>query len=524
MTRIKRSVVVTLAALVASLAATFAAAAPATPAGAATSGSNGGSVVADIPSYPNDMNPYSPTVDNISLLVWNSFWEYLVQPSWDGSKIVPMLAKSWQVSNGGETYTFNLRSGVKFSDGTPLTSADVVYSLNNAFTQSGSQISFLSSTVTSVTAPDSQTVVIQLNKQWPYLLADLSGFNAAILPSALIAREGMDAFLKQPIGTGPFAISSTSPGSSITLNRNPYYWASGQPHLHSVTFEVVSSDVARANAVQGGQAQIAMAPPGNTVSSLESDSSVHVDKLPGSEVETLLLNVDKAPLGNLKVRQAISLAIDRPAIVKAGLFGFGSPASTFLVGPAPLTHQDTSLDLYSFDLNQAKALMKSSGVHTPVDLTLLVSPGSAQDAIATVAQQELAKIGIQVKVDQEDYGTVTSDLSSENFTMATNNWDDYVGDASEQPLFWIDPSYCCQAYFTNYDNPAATALVHAAVNTTNTSRVQPMFNSVQRSVARSAHAIPLYYPTFLYATSSKVQGFTVNPFGTWSLAQMSLKQ
>jgi peptide/nickel transport system substrate-binding protein len=473
-------------------------------------------------SFPNDMNPLSPTVDNVSLLVWNAFWEYLVQPSADGAKIVPMLAKSWTISPDQKTYTFELRPGVKFSNGTPLTTSDVVTSLHNAFTNSGSQIEFLSKKVASLKATGPSTVQIKLREPWSYLLADLSGFNAAILPQSLIKQEGYKKFLANPVGTGPFKITGTSPGSSITMARNSYYWDTGKPHLNTITFNVIDSDVARANAVQGGTADVAMAPPGNQVSTLQSNSSLHVYKFPGSEVETLLLNTKRPPLDNAKVRQAISLALDRKGIVASGLFGLGDPASTFIVGPAPLTHQNTSLNLYSFDLNKAKSMMQSSGVKTPVSIPLTVSTGSAQEAIATIAQQDLAKVGIQVKVTQTDYGTAASAMSSERFTMITNNWDDYVGDASEQPLFWIDPAFCCAAYFTQYDNPDAINLVHRAVNATDPSTTTQLFDQVQQSVATTAHAIPLYFPTFIYVATSKLTGFTVNPFGTWSFPDMAL--
>jgi peptide/nickel transport system substrate-binding protein len=495
---------------------------PGTTAAKTTGGGRATTLTAALSSFPSDMNPYSPTVDNVSLLVWNAFWEYLVQPSNNGSAIVPMLAQSWKVSPNQKTYTLTLRPGVKFSDGTPLTTADVIYSLHNAFTQSGSQIGFLSKTVSSITAPDASTIAIHLRTPWPYLLDDLSGFNAAILPSNLIKREGYKKFLQHPVGTGPFEISSISPGSSITMVRNPHYWQSGKPSLKSITFNVISSDVARATAVQGGTADVAMTPPGNQVPTLEQDTAVHVYKFPGSEVEVLLLNVKKPPLDNQDVRQAISLALDRAGIVKTGLFGLGTPASTFLVGPAPLTHQDMALNLYSFDLHKAAALMKASGVKTPVSIPLIVSSGSAQQAIATVAQQDLAKIGIQLKIISLDYGSAASDMSAGRFTMITNNWDDYVGDASEQPLFWIDPAFCCSAYFTNYTNPAAISLVHRAVNATSPSTASQLFDSVQRSVATTAHAIPLYYPTFLYLATNKLAGFNVNPFGTWSFPDMAL--
>ena len=470
------------------------------------------------------MNPYSPTVDNVSLLVWNAFWEYLVQPSADGSTFEPMLASSWTVSPDQKTYTFALRPGVKFSNGMPLTTADVLYSLHNAFTQTGSQINFLAKKVASVTAPNASTIVVKLKQPWAYMLADLSGFNAAILPAELIKQEGMKKFLANPVGTGPFKISSISPGSSVTLVKNPDYWEAGHPYLNQITLQTVSSDIARANAVEGGTAQVAMAPPDNQVPSLKQNSSVHIDEFPYSEVETLLLNTKDAPLNNQDVRQAISLALDRPAIVQAGLFGLGTPASTFIVGPPAETHQNTALALYSFNLAKAKTLIQQSGVKTPVTIPLIVSSGTPQTAIATIAQADLAKIGIMVKINQVDYNTAASDMSSEHFTMITNNWDDYVGDASEQPLFWMDPGYCCAAYFTNYSNPQAIALVHKAVAATAPAQVTQLFNQVQQSIDTTDQAIPIYYPTAVFATSSNVTGFTVNPFGTWSFPNIALSK
>jgi peptide/nickel transport system substrate-binding protein len=470
------------------------------------------------------MNPYSPSVDNISLLVWDSFWEYLVQPSPTGQTFQPMLATSWTISPNRKTYTFALRPGVKFSDGTPMTTQDVLYSLHNAFTQTGSQLTFLGKMVQSVTAPDAHTIVVRMKVPWAYLLADLSGFNTAILPAKLIASEGMKSFLAHPIGTGPFKLASVSPGSSVTVVKNPYYWQPGKPYLNQITFNTVSSDIARANAVQGDTAQLAIAPPGNQVATLKSATGEKVYEFPYSEAQVLLLNTKVPPLNNQLVREAISFAMDRAGIVKTGLFGLGTPAPTFIVGPPAETNQDTALNLYSFDLSKARALMKQSGVKTPITLPLVVYNGSAESAIGTIAQADLAKIGINAKVTEEDYNTAASAMSAGHYTMLSNNWDDYVGDASEQPLFWTDPAFCCASYFTNYANPQQIALVHRAVAATAPAQVKALYDQVQRSVAVTDQVIPLYYPTSVFVASSKLTGFTANPFGTWSYPDMALSK
>jgi ABC-type transport system substrate-binding protein len=277
-----------------------------------------------------------------------------------------------------------------------------------------------------MTTPDAHTVVIKFKAAWPYLLADLSGFNAAILPMKLIKQEGYKAFLKHPVGTGPFMWSSSNPGVSVTLKRTPYYWQKGKPYLNSIVFHVVSADTARATAVLGGQATLAENPPLNQLASLKANRAVRVHVFPSALVELVPLNVRKPPLNNEKVRQAISLAIDRAAIVKAGLFGYGKPATTFLVGPPSQTFQNTSLNLYPFDLAKARQLLQQSGVQLPLHLQFGVSQGVAQQAIATIMQADLAKIGIRLSVLQRDFVSNENALDSGSFTMNTTFWGNFI--------------------------------------------------------------------------------------------------
>jgi peptide/nickel transport system substrate-binding protein len=484
----------------------------------------GGTLTFAIGSYPQDMNPYSPTADNISIAVFGAWWEFLVRSAQNGTGYQPWLASSYTVSSDNTAYTFHLRQGVKFSDGTPMTASDVLFSLHRAFTDPNSQIAFVGKKLASMTAPDSHTVVIKFTTPWPYLLADLSGFNAAILPKNVVKREGYAAFLKHPVGTGPFMWSSSNSGVSITVTRNPYYWQKGKPYLNSIVFHVVSADTARATAVLGGQATLAENPPLNQLASLKANPAVKVYVFPSTLVELVPLNVRKAPLNNEKVREAISLAIDRVGIVRSGLFGYAKPATTFLVGPPAQTFQNTSMDLYPFNLARAKELLKQSGVPLPIHLQFGVSQGVAQQAISTIMQADLAKIGIQLSVLQRDFVSNENALDSGNFTMNTTFWGNFIGDPSEQPLFWMDPSYCCDSYFTGFNNPDSITLVNKAVDATTVAAARPLFNEVQRNVAETAHAIPIYFPDLTYVASPKLHGFEANPYGTYPFEQFSLSK
>ena len=483
----------------------------------------GGQLTFAISSFPQNMDPLSPTADNISIAVFGAWWEFLVRPTQTGG-YEPRLATGYTVSSDNKVYTFTIRQGVKFSDGTPMTADDVVYSLHRAVTEKSSQIAFLGSKIASITSPDAQTVVVTFKTPWPYFLADVSGFNAAILPMHLIQSQGYQAFLKHPVGTGPFTLSSTDSGVSLTVTRNPNYWEAGRPYLDSIVFHVVPADTARVTAVQGGQAELAENPPLNQLAGLKNNPAVKVYVFPSTLVELIPLNVTKPPLDNQKLRQAISLGIDRAAIVKAGLFGYGSPATTFIVGPPAQTYQNTSLNLYPFDLTKARQLVQESGIPTPIHLQFGVSQGVALDAIATTMQADLAKIGIQLDVVRRDFVSNENALDSGNFTMNTTFWGNFIGDPSEQPLFWMDPAYCCNSYFTGFNDPASITLVHQAVDATTAEEAKPLFDQVQQKVAETAHAIPVYFPQLTYVASATVLGFAANPYGTYPFEQIGLSK
>ena len=130
----------------------------------------------------------------------------------------------------------------------------------------------------------------------------------------------------------------------------------------------------------------------------------------------------------------------------------------------------------------------------PIHLQFGVSQGVAQQAISTVMQSDLAKIGIQLSVLQRDFVSNENALDSGNFTMNTTFWGNFIGDPSEQPLFWMDPAFCCKSYFTGFNDPASIALVHQAVGANTVATARPLFDQVQQKVAQTAHAIPLYFP------------------------------
>jgi peptide/nickel transport system substrate-binding protein len=494
------------------------------PAGS-TAAASGGDLTFDFATAPLDLDPSTSQDNDTSMQMWSAWFQYLIQPNTSGPGYAPMLASSYSISANQLTYTFHIRPGVEFSDGKPLTAADVVYSLDRNIKPAISLLNFLSGYISSITSPAAGVVQIQLTRPWPNLLADLASPNGAIYPAGAFTSSTAAAFFTQhPVGTGPFMLVSEIPNTTYVVARNPHYWdKAAEPKLDKITFQIVTDDTARATAVLGGQADIALSPPANEVPSFKSNSSVRVDMVTSSIVEIICLNLAKYPFTNEKVRQAISLALDRNQIIQSGLFGYGVPATTYLVGPPKDTFQNPGLNLYPYNVARAKQLMQQSGVKTPITIPFEISTGTAQQAILTVAQADLAEIGIHLSPITKDSASVDNDIIGEKYTMATTFWGDTSADPSIQPLFAIDPSYCCNAYFTGLRDPSLVSLTRQAVTTSNRSQAQALYNQVQVEFAQDASVIPLYYPKLIHLLSSKVTGFNVNPYGfyNWSLMGLS---
>jgi peptide/nickel transport system substrate-binding protein len=497
--------------------------APTQPAVSSAPG-QGGNLTFDFATAPLNLDPSTSQDNDTSMQMWNAWFQYLIQPNTSGPGYAPMLASSYSIASGQLTYTFHIRPGVEFSNGQPLTAEDVVFSLKRDMHPSISLLNFLNAYVSNISATDSHTVQITLRRPWPNLLADLASPTAAIYPhNAFTAKTAASFFTQHPVGTGPFMLVSEVPNTTYVVARNPHYWSrSAAPRLDKITFQIVTDDNARATAVLGGQADIALSPPANQVPSYQQNSSVRVNMVTSSIVELICLNLSKPPFSNQKVRQAVSLALNRLNIIKSGLFGYGVPATTFLVGPAKDTFQNTSLNLYPYDLARARQLMKESGVKTPVSVPFEVSTGTAQDAILTVAQADLASIGINLRPIRKDSASVDNDIIGGKYTMNTTFWGDISADPSIQPLFAIDPSYCCNAYFTGLRDPSLVALTRKAATTTNRAAAQALFNQVQTRFAQDASLIPLYYPKLIHLLSSHVVGFNVNAYGFYNWAKMGL--
>ena len=437
-------------------------------------------------------------------------------------KLTPWLATGYSVSKDNKTFTFDLRPGVKFSDGKPLTPADVVFSINRARTDKKGPLSFLDFAITGLEPKGSNQVVAHLSAPWAPFVSDISAFCNAILP-ANFGGGSEASFFDNPIGTGPFTTTGFKPNAaSITLTKNASYWQAGKPYLDAVDFKFVDDDNQRLLQIKGGQVDAIDLVPPSQVASLKSDSSLNVSEWPSWQVDLLVLNEKLPQFADRNVRRAIMQAIDRNALVAAASFGTAKPGGSFF--PPSLQYYSAKTPALAFNVAQAKATLAKSKYPNGFSTELLIDGGVQKwQTFAQIIQQQLKAIGITVKLRPLDHASFESAFQKFDYDMFIDYAINDISDPDEMASFELDyKEGGSSSYWSSYNNPAVTAIVRQAQSEFNPTKRAALYAKIQALVAGDVPFVPLDYPPYIYATSKKLNGFAVNPGGAYRLENVWL--
>ena len=456
---------------------------------------------------------------NASIWVFVNIFETLTIGSKDGTSVEPWLATSWTQSADKLTWTFKLRSGVTFSDGTPMTSADVKFSLDEASSTKGGW-EFINSAIDKVTAPDASTVVIKTKYPWAPLLADLACPSNGIIPNKYAGRD-KKTFYTSPVGTGPFAWDNWKKGSKVTLKKNTHYWRPGLPYLDSVVWQAVPDDNTRNVMIQGNTAQINENPPFSTIEQLKGVQGVAVTLFPSTRTDYILMNEKRAPYDDVHVRRAISYAIDRESLVKTVLFGNGTPANSLFMPTVP--YYDKATPGQTYDMDKAKAELAQSKVPKGFTTTYLAAAGDSTDSqIAQILQASLKQLGITMNIQNTDPSALHDLQSALNYDISHSYWTMDIADPDELVQFAVLPAGGGHSFDTNYTSAKAQSLATQAEKTFDTAERQKLYTQLQTLLAEDAFLPALFYQPFPYATRSSVQNFYVKPTGLYDMGVVSL--
>jgi peptide/nickel transport system substrate-binding protein len=488
--------------------------------GAGGSPVRGGNLVIARTADSQSMNN-TTVFDNESIWVFEQIMQPLYTVTPNGKGVMPWLATGYTISPNKLSYTFTLRKGVRFSTGKLMTSADVKFSLEAARAASKGW-GYIDSAIKSVDAPTPSTVVVNLKYPWAPLIADLSLFANGVVPDNY-GGQTQAQFYNHPVGTGPFKWDYWTKGQALKLVRNPYYWQPGKPYLNSVTWTDVPDDNTRELQLKGGQAQVDEFPAWSTVASLKNTPGVSMDLFNSTRTDYLNFNELVKPFNDVHVRRAISLAINRKALVQAVLFGNGKPANSLF--PPQVPYYQKSTPGLQYDLAAAKRQMAASSVPHGFTTTLLVPSGNSDDlTISQILQSELKPLGITLNIQQLDPNTANTDLQTLHYDMSFSYWTMDIPDPDELVTFGVDPTAGSRSFFTAYDNPTVVSDAKKAEQILAPSVRQSLYNQIQDQTANDAFIAFLYYSPYAYATSTSVHGFYVTPLGNYHLEDVWLSK
>lgn len=447
------------------------------------------------------------TADLTSANVFMNIFDNLVTIDQTG-KIVPMLATSW--STQGNNWIFNLRQGVKFSNGDPFNATVVKESFDRLLNPAtAAPRASLFKAIKEVKVLGSYKVEFVLKYPFAPFLANLTNYAGGIVDPKIAQSEGKQ-YGRKPVGTGPFELSSWQPGNKIVLKPNPYYWGA-KPKLSEVTYLVVPSDATRLSLLKNNQIQAAMQVPPSQIASLQNTPGLKVNSQPGFALEYIGFNDQSGPFKNVQVRQALTYATDRASIIKNIYFNSVSLAT----GPMPSTvwGSDSNLPQYNYDPTKAKQLLAQAGYPNGFSTTVYV-PTSDQTwmQVAQALQSEWAQVGVKVTIQSLDWGTFLQYTAKGKTPVFIIAWSDMTGDGDyNQYYLWDSHSFGVGGNRDFYSNPQVDKLVEAARKEMNPTKRMADYAAAQKIEAQDAPAIFLAFDKNILAESTKVHGIFQSP-------------
>lgn len=430
--------------------------------------------------------------------------EPLVRFGSDGRSLEPGIATKWSYDKAATSWTFTLRDDVTFSDGAPLTSADVAFSAK--VWADGPNFGSLYAGIKAVKTPNPTTVVFEMATPNTSLPVLMSWSSSAVYPKDFGGRTAKDFYAK-PLGAGAFIVTDWSPGGRITMARNPTYYQKGRPYLDGIEIDVVSDASERAVLLQAGQADISEYVPAATA----QQYSQTLRALPASQVEHLSLNTTRAPFDDPAVRAAVARAVNTKAIVASAFRGYGTEPAGILP-PNLANYAAPSAALPTHDVAAAKAALAGSKHPAPAPVELIYDSGQSTDElVAQVVQANLKEVGIEVRLSGLETGAfldrafaLDADMVVWSYGAISPDMVDPIGWASGTGWLFTghDPDGLAQQY-SDY-----TAAIDDAGR-------EAVVRAVQDEAVTAANAIPLAHFQVLHAAGTNVSGFESAPWGLY---------
>jgi len=460
----------------------------------------------------DSLHPYAYSGGGISG-IWQHVIEPLIEMDFARAEYVGVLAESWEFQ--GKKWVFHLRKKVRFHDGSPFTSKDVLFSIDRLVKDSKSMQASNFAEVTNVEAPDDYTVAITTKQPNAVLLERLN--NRFIVSQAAVAKNGgqLDNY---KIGTGPYKLVSWQRAGNLVLARNEEYWR-GKPEIKEVLFKTVKEEAARVAGLLAGQADAISNLPIEEIDRVQKNPRTRVEKVPGYRMYFLTMNVGHKPFDNKLVRQAVSYSIEPSVILKHIFEGNGyslnGPLSSNMIGYDPAAKR------YPHDPQKARELLAKAGYPSGLEVKLYLAPDrhlKGKEVCQVIARQ-LSESGIKVELVPQEYPIYWGKDGVNGGKLPFY----YAGrSAYDADTFYDQYFHTGVTKRTNYSNPELDKLIEQEQQTGDHKKRVAILQQAGRIVMEDAPVVPLYTLAEIYGLARNIiwQG---NPNNEIVVADMKIK-
>lgn len=462
---------------------------------------------------PNDIE------DGFSANNTINMFDTLVKFRVDNTALEPGLAESWSVSGDGLVYTFKLRQGVKFHDGTALNAEAVKFTYERQidkkhpyFPGSAPYAEFTYQNVKSVDAVDESTVRFTLSAPYAPFLANMAMFPTAIVSPAAVKKYGKD-FFKHPVGTGPFKFVEWVQKDHITMEANKTYWG-GRPCVDRVIIRGVPDNTVRLLEMEKGSVQIMQQVNPPDYSRIRGNKDLVLYTGPGLNVGYIALNVAKEPFNDVRVRRAVNYAVNKATLVQAFYGGAGAPAKNPM--PPTIWSYNDAVQPYGYSVEKAKQLLAEAGFPNGFS-TELWWPNRARpyltqpQKIAEALQAQLAKAGIRAKLVTFEWGTYLAKTKAGEQPMAILGWTGDNGDPDNFLYVLLDKDNIKATNISFYASDALHDVLIKAQRVSAQDARTKLYQQAQEIIHNDAPWVPLVHAARVIAYRKNVQNVNLHP-------------
>lgn len=443
---------------------------------------------------PDTLDPTLAAAAGIGAVVHGNILEGLTKLTENGV-VVPSLAESWSISSDGKRYLFNLAKNVFFHDGSRLDATAVKFSVERA-KAAGSKNKLqetLYNNIVDIFTPDVYTVEFVLQYPDPHTL-----FRLAESPASILHPDSASQTYHHPIGTGPFTFQNRIPGQSITLKRWPDFREADRVQINNATFRFIADPDAQVEAILKGDLDLLFNIATRSVAGFLTNNRYEVLIGNSASKGLLALNNRRAPLNDVRVRQAIMHAIDREGFIRHALDGRGRAIGSHFAPTDPGYLNLTGM--YPYDPGRARTLLRDAGVDLPLELTLALPPTPYARSGGPIIADALSRINIQVTQQHISWSEWLAGPFQGNFDITIIN--------HVEPLDYH--IYTRPDYYFGYDSPEFRELVQRHRITTNPRSQRTLFNQIQRHLAEDSVNVWLFTPQISTVVRRGLKGVWMN--------------